>query len=98
MSFGRRAALMQRVRELARRIKFLEASETAADRMDAGLLRAEIDRVYLLWGLKSISGLWLDGAEASPEGLIDSGPEDICREALEVVRAETGLSEAERKN
>jgi len=98
MSFGRRTELMHRIRELARRIAFLEASETPADRMDAGLLRVEIDRLYLLWGLKGISGLWLDGTEASPAALIDAGPEDVCREALEAVRAETGLSEAERKN
>src|ERR1051326_8152685 len=43
MSFGRRLELMRRVRELARRVEFLEAGESPGERMDAGLLRAEID-------------------------------------------------------
>jgi hypothetical protein len=98
MSFGRRAELMRRVRELARRIEFLEASDSPGERMDAGLLRCEIDRVYLLWGLKSVAGLFIDGVEASAEALVERGPEELCREALGAVRSETGLGEAERKN
>jgi hypothetical protein len=40
----------------------------------------------------------LDGSEASPQSLAEAGPEELFREALEAVRAETGLNEAERKN
>jgi hypothetical protein len=98
MSFGRRVDLMRRIRELARRIEFLEAGNDAAGKMDAGLLRAEIDRLYLEWGLKAVTGLELDGAEATPFSLAESGPEELFREALDAVRAETGLTEAERKN
>lgn len=98
MSFGRRIDLMRRVRELARRIEFLEAGEDAGAKMEAGLLRAEIDRLYVDWGLRSVTGLEVDGAEATPLSLLESGPEDLFREALEAVRAETGLTEAERKN
>ena len=66
--------------------------------MDAGLLRAAIDRVYVAWGLKAVAGLVLDGREADPALLVESGPEELFREALAAVRAETGLSEEERKN
>ena len=98
MSYGRRAELMRRIRELARKQEFLEASDKPGDRMDAALLEAEINRVYLTWGLQSIAGLTVDGSEATPELLAASGPENLFREALEAVRAQTGLSGAERKN
>lgn len=98
MSFARRVELMTRVREIARRTEFLNSGEDASQKMDAGLLRAEIDRVYLAWGLKAVSGLVVDGREADPELLAEAGPEELFREALEAVRAETGLSEEERKN
>ena len=98
MSFGRRVELMRKVRELARRMEFLEAGKEPADRMDAAMLQAEIDRLFLIWGLRTVSGLELDGREASPELLAEAGPEDLFREALSAVRAETGLTEEQRKN
>jgi hypothetical protein len=98
MSFGRRVELMRRVRELARRAEFLEAGSQPGDKMDAGLLQAEIDRLYLAWGLRAVSGLVLDGSHASPELLAEAGPEELFREALEAVRAEAGLTDEERKN
>jgi hypothetical protein len=98
MSFARRVELMNRVREIARRMEFLGASEDARQKMDAGLLRAEVDRLYVEWGLVAVAGLVVDGREADPALLIDSGPEELFREALAAVRAETGLTEEERKN
>lgn len=98
MSYGRRADLMRCIRELARQQEFLRASEQLADKMDAALIEAEINRVYLRWGLKAVSGLTVDGEEATPELLAESGPEDLFREALEAVRRQTGLSAEERKN
>jgi hypothetical protein len=98
ISFGRRVELMRRVRELARRMEFLETGRAPGDKMDAALLQTEIDRLFLTWGLRTVSGLELDGADATPELLAEAGPEDLFREALAAVRAETGLTEAERKN
>jgi hypothetical protein len=98
MSFARRVELMTRIREIARRMDFLAAGEDAGQKMDAGLLRAEIDRVYLAWGLKAVSGLVVDGREADPAMLVESAPEELFREALAAVRAESGLTEEERKN
>ena len=62
------------------------------------LLTSEIDRLYVMWGLKDVRGLELDGEPASPESLAASGPEELFREAVDAVKAECGLTEAERKN
>jgi len=98
MTFARRLDLMRRVREIAGRLEYLAASADASDRMDAGLLRAEIDRVYLAWGLKGVSGLRVDGRAVEVEEFAALSPEELWREALTAIRAETGLSEEERKN
>jgi len=98
MSFGRRVELTRRIRDLATRKEFAEAGDAPDEKMEAALLASEIDRIYLLWGLKEITGLELDGQPATPESLAASGPEDMFREALAAVRHQCGLSEAERKN
>jgi hypothetical protein len=98
LSFARRMELMRRVRDLAKRIEFLEAGEDAAGAMESALLRAEVDRLFLTWGLRAVSGLSIDGTEASPELLAEAGPENLFREALAAVRAAAGLNDAERKN
>ena len=98
MSFGRRAELMRQVRELARRMEFLEAGEDAGQKMDAALLRVEIERLYVKWGLLGISGLEVDGVAATPDSLADIGPEELFREAAALVRSQAGLSTEERKN
>ena len=76
----------------------LAAGRDPGENMDAALVQAEVDRLYVMWGLKSVEGLVVDGQEASPQLLAESGPEELFREALGIVRAETGLSEKERKN
>jgi hypothetical protein len=98
ISFARRMELMRQVRDLARRTSFLAASDDAGEQMDAALLRAEIERVYVMWGIKAVAGLAVDGKAAGPELLAEAGPENLFQEALAVVRRETGLSEEERKN
>jgi hypothetical protein len=89
---------MRQVRELARKMEFLEAGQAPGEKMDAALLRVEMDRLYVTWGLRSISGLELDGREATPQSLTEAGPENLFREAAAAVRAQTGLTAAERKN
>ena len=98
ISFARRTELMRRIRELARRAEFLAAGQELGEKMDGALIQAEIDRIYAMWGLRAISGLQLDGAPATPELLAEAGPEDLFREVVAAVRAETGLTAAERKN
>src|SRR4051794_41030925 len=98
MSFGRRVELMTRIREIAQRMEFSAGGKEAGDKMDAKLAVSEIERLYVVWGLKAVSGLVVDGRAAGPELLAESGPEELFREALAAVRAETGLSAEEAKN
>jgi hypothetical protein len=98
MSFGRRTDLIRRIRELTLKADFLEAGETVKDKLDLALLVADVDRVYVTWGLQELLGLEVDGTSATPELLASAGPEELFREAAAIVKAECGLSEQERKN
>ena len=98
MSFARRLELMTRVRELAERHEYLEDANDGKDRMEASLLGAEMDRLYLAWGLEGVRGLSIDGEAATPDSLVARGPEPLVREALTAIRAECGLGQAEIKN
>lgn len=98
MTFGRRLELMRRIRDLAARIEYFKAGRDEKNEMEASLLAAEMDRLYIIWGLEEIRGLELDDGPATVEALIDRGPEDLIGEALALVKAECGLSENERKN
>jgi hypothetical protein len=98
MSFGRRLDLARRVRELSQRHEFQLAGTEFKDKIEASILVSEIDKLYLEWGLVEVNGLLLDGAAATPAGLIAWGPEEICREALGAVKRACGLSDEDRKN
>ncbi len=98
MSFGRRMELVRRIRELALRCEFLNAGKSAEEKLEAALLSAQIDQLYVNWGLQQVIGLEVDGQTATPETLASAGPEDLFREAVTAIKAECGLSEAERKN
>ena len=98
MTFGRRIELMRHVRDLATRLEYFEAGRDAKNGMEASLLGAEIDRLYIRWGLKEIRGLEIDGIPATAESLIERGPEELFLEVLAAVKVECGLTENERKN
>ena len=98
MTFGRRIDLMRRVRQLNVQLEFEKAGSQLADSVAASLLSAEIDELYLRWGLKSIDGLELDGHPATVDTLISSGPEGLCREIIDAIKHECALTEEERKN
>ncbi len=98
MTFGRRLELMKRVRDLAARIEYFDAGRDEKNRMEASLLGAEMDKLYLAWGLEEVRGLSLDGSPATPEALVERGPESLVHEALAAIKTECGLTETERKN
>jgi hypothetical protein len=98
MTFGRRLELTRHVRDLAGRLEFHLAGDTAKDKLDGAAIGLEIDQLYLRWGLQEITGIQIDGADADAERLLEFGPEDLCREVICAIKRECGLSEEERKN
>jgi hypothetical protein len=98
VSFGRRIELARRIREIGRKMEYLEAGSDVREKLEATVLAAEIDRAYLEWGLVALEGLTIDGAEATPQSLIENGPVELATEILGRIKAECGLTEDERKN
>lgn len=98
LSFGRRMELARRVLELARRAEFLQAGEKRDDGIEAHVIACDIDRLYLEWGLVEIAGLQIDGERATPESLIETGPEGLAHEIVAAIKRECALTEQERKN
>jgi hypothetical protein len=98
VSLGRRIDLARRIREIGRKIEFLQASGAPGEQIEATVLKGEIERAYLEWGLDRVDGLEIDGEAATPESLIECGPLALAEEILEKIKAECGLNQAERKN
>jgi hypothetical protein len=98
ISVARRIELARKVREIGRKVEFLEAGQDPREKLEAAVLAAEIDRVYLEWGLEEVQGLDIDGEAATPTALIEKGPLDLAREMLARIKRECGLSEDQRKN
>ncbi|HEV8413385.1 MAG TPA: hypothetical protein VGQ49_07310 [Bryobacteraceae bacterium] len=98
ISVARRIELARRIREIGRNVEFLEAGQDPREKLEAAVLAAEIDRVYLQWGLEEMQGLSIDGEAATPAALIDKGPLELAKEILARIKRECGLSEDQRKN
>ena len=98
ITFGRRLELMKRVRDLAVRLEYFDAGREEKNRIEASLLGAQLDRMYIEWGLEEVRGLEIDGEPATPASLVERGPEELFQEALAAVKAECGLTEQQRKN
>jgi len=98
MSFGRRIELTSRIREYGGRMRRLDAGEDLSERVEAALLSHEVEKLYLEWGLEEVRGIEIDGQAATPELLIEAGPEALVREIVARIQAECRLSEDERKN
>ncbi len=98
ISFGRRLEIAREIRAIGRKLEYLEAGHSIAEKAEASIAAAEIDRVYLRCGLAGVEGLDIDGEPASAESLFAAGPENLTREMLDAIKAEWGLSEEERKN
>ena len=98
VSVARRLDLLRKVRELSGRMEFFKAGAQLEDRLEASIASAEVESLYVVWGVAHIEGLFIDGVEATPESLVSGGPEDLVREAATLVRSQLGLSEDERKN
>jgi len=97
ISLAQRIELTKSVRELALRYEFLKSGEPS-DQLEASLSDLLVRKLYIEWGLAALEGLRIDGKQATPALLIDSGPERLSDEVIEKIRAELELSEQERKN
>lgn len=98
VSVARRLELLRRIRELTKRVEFYQAGAQLDDQLEASIASAEIESIYVVWGITSIEGLTIDGENATPDALVERGPESLVREAATKVRSQLGLSEEERKN
>jgi hypothetical protein len=98
ISLERRIELARRIREIGRKLEFLEAGSDPREKLEAAVLESEMDRAYLEWGLEAIEGLEIDGEAATPAALIERGPLKLALEIAERIRAECSLNQAERKN
>jgi hypothetical protein len=98
ISVARRIELARRIREIGRNVEFLEAGQDPREKLEAAVLAAEIDRIYLEWGLEEMQGLSIDGEAATPAALIEKGPLELAKEILAQIKRECGLSEDQRKN
>jgi hypothetical protein len=98
LSLAGRLELAARLREAGERLAFHEAGKSVEDGARAAEIRARMETIYIAWGLASIEGLSIDGEPATPEALVERGPDELAREIAEAVRAELFLSPDERKN
>ncbi len=98
MSLAGRMELVHRIRVEGVALAFSEAGNEPSDRLMATEINSSIESLYVRWGLVSIEGLEIDGVAADADRLIESGPEELCREIARAVRQECFLSEEERKN
>jgi hypothetical protein len=96
-SLAQRIELTQRASGLTLKHEFLVAGDTS-DQLKASLSDLLVRKLYLEWGLVEIKGLKIDGEPATMMRLIERGPEELTDEIIEAIKAETGLSEDERKN
>jgi len=98
ISFGRRLELLKTLRGLALNLERHGSGEREIDKIDTAITEAEMQARYIAWGLVNLSGLKIDGAEVNAATLIESGPEPLCKEVAEHIRAECFLTSEERKN
>src|SRR5271168_1870309 len=98
ISFGRRTDLAKRVREISQRVEFLEAGSELREKIEASLLKQEIEAIYLHWALVRVDGLTIDGELVTTERLLDKGPGEVTHEIVTGIKAECGLTGDERKN
>jgi hypothetical protein len=98
MSVAGRLDLISRLGSLVSQLEMLRASEDLPDRLQAEALRIQIDREYLLWGLKDLQGLRIDGEAADAMKLFEYGPESLVNEIVQRIRSECELDANARKN
>lgn len=93
-----RIELLKRLRGLLAEMECRAGGDREVDRVESAKLGLEAQKTYLEWGLRAIEGLRIDGEPATLESLLARGPEALCEEIAEAVKARSFLSQEERKN
>src|SRR6266852_981813 len=96
ISFAGRLELLEGLQHIAGRAEFLRAGDTPKDRWEATILEKQVERGYLEWSLVRVDGLTIDGEPATPQLVVDRGPDGLTAEILSAVRSQLGLTEDER--
>ena len=96
-SLAQRIDLTERVRALTLKHEFLKAGDSS-ERLTASISELLVEKLYVEWGLAGIRGLEIDGELADLGLLIERGPEQLIAEIVSAIRAESELSDDERKN
>lgn len=97
VSLGERIALTAKLRNLCVKHEFLKAGDTH-DQLEGVLGDLLVKAAYIEWGLAAIRGLFINGRRAKPAEVVQSGPESLADEIVLAIKAELGLTDAERKN
>ncbi len=97
VSLAQRIELARRAQELAAKYEFLKAGDSA-DQLEASIADLLVRRLYLEWGISSISGMTVDGRSAAISDVIEKGPEVLTDEMMGAIKEELGLTDDERKN
>lgn len=97
VSLAGRMELFEKVRELCLKYEFLRTGDHA-EQSEAMLAELLLQKLYLEWGFLAIEGFTINGAAASIDSLIASGPEILTDEIVSHIRSELGLTDEERKN
>ena len=96
-SLAQRIDLSARVRDLTLQHEFLRAGDLP-NQLDASLGQQMVRKLYLEWGLGEVKGITIDGCAPTTALLIERGPEPLVEEIIAAIKAESGLTEDERKN
>lgn len=97
ISLASRLELIKKIRDLCLKHEFLRSGDRT-EQSEGTLADLLVEKLYLEWGLLAIKGLTIDGAAATIDSLIQSGPEVLTDEIVARIRFELGLSEDEIKN
>lgn len=98
VSFWRRSELMKRLAPILAKARAIASTNEAEDLSSSGILRREILHILLEWGIVEVSGLRIDGAQATKETLLRDGPEELALEIFNELQRQLSLNETERKN
>jgi hypothetical protein len=98
ITFEKRLALLKEIRELARQYEFSAAGVSVGDRYEAAVIQHEINQRYWHYFVSAVSGLSIDGDEATAASVWSCGPDGLVQEVLEVIASQVFLSADEAKN